>query len=105
MMSASCASAILLISCPDRRGLVARITHFVYQHDGNILHSDEHIDEEANLFLMRVEWDLKGFDMPRDQIRGALEPLARELNLDWQLRFSDQALKGAVFVSKYDHCL
>jgi formyltetrahydrofolate deformylase len=105
IMSASSATAILLISCPDRKGLVARITDFVYLHNGNILHSDEHIDEEANLFLMRVEWDLSDFDLPRDQIRGALTPLARELNLDWHLRFSDRVVKCAVFVSKYDHCL
>jgi len=104
-MSASSATAILLISCPDRKGLVARITDFVYLHNGNILHSDEHIDEEANLFLMRVEWDLRDFDLPRDQIRGALAPLARELNLDWHLRFSDRVVKCAVFASKYDHCL
>ena len=105
IMSASSASAVLLISCPDRKGLVARITDFVYQHNGNILHSDEHIDEEANLFLMRVEWDLKDFQLPRDQVRQAFDPLARELNLDWQLRFSDRTIKCAVFVSKYDHCL
>jgi formyltetrahydrofolate deformylase len=104
-MGASSASAILLISCPDKKGLVARITDFVYQHNGNILHSDEHIDEEASLFLMRVEWDLKDFNVPRDGIRKVLDPLARELGLDWELRFSDQARRCAVFVSKYDHCL
>ena len=51
-------NAILLISSPDRKGLVARISDFIYQHDGNILHADEHMDEEAKRFLMRMEWDL-----------------------------------------------
>src|SRR3990172_3779747 len=98
-------NAVLLISCPDRKGLVARISDFVYRNNGNILHADEHIDEEAGLFLMRVEWDLQDFRVPRDQIYAAFEPLARELELDWQLRFSDHAPKAAVLVSKYDHCL
>ncbi|MBI1941232.1 MAG: formyltetrahydrofolate deformylase [Acidobacteria bacterium] len=104
-MRSSPSTAVLLISCPDRRGLVARISDFVYRHEGNILHSDEHIDEEAGLFLMRIEWDLEGFGIARDGIQSAFEPLARELGLDWQLRFSDEIPKGAIFVSKVDHCL
>ena len=98
-------NAVLLISCPDRKGLVARISDFVYRHNGNILHADNHFDEEAGLFLMRVEWDLKDFALSRDQICSAFQPLARELNLDWELRFSDQIPKSAIFVSKYEHCL
>jgi formyltetrahydrofolate deformylase len=98
-------NAVLLISCPDRKGLVARISDFVYRHNGNILHADNHFDEEAGLFLMRVEWDLKDFALSRDQICSAFQLLARELNLDWELRFSDQIPKSAIFVSKYEHCL
>ena len=52
--------AILLISCPDRKGITATVTNFIYQHGGNILHSDQHIDEQTNTFFMRVEWSLKG---------------------------------------------
>ncbi len=99
------ASAVLLISAPDQRGLVTRITEFVYRHNGNILHSDEHIDEVAGLFLMRVEWDLEGFHLARAEIRPAFEPLARELKLAWELRFSDEPPRTAILVSKYDHCL
>lgn len=104
-MSHSAASAVLLISAPDQRGLVARITDFVFRHNGNILHSDEHIDEEAGLFLMRVEWDLEDFKLARQEIRAAFEPLARELRLAWELRFSDELPRTAILVSKYDHCL
>lgn len=103
-MKTSTESAVLLITCPDRRGLVALISDFIFRHNGNILHSDEHIDEEAGLFLMRIEWDLKGFGIPRDEIARAFEPLAQELGLDWQLRFSDRPRQGAIFVSKYEHC-
>jgi len=59
-------SAILPISCPDRRGIVAAMANFVFEHGGNILHADEHADEESNLFLMRVEFDPSGFDIPLD---------------------------------------
>jgi formyltetrahydrofolate deformylase len=104
-MPDSPASAVLLISAPDQRGLVARITDFVFRHNGNILHSDEHIDEEAGLFLMRIEWDLENFRLARQEIRSVFEPLARELRLSWELRFSDELPKTAILVSKYDHCL
>ncbi|MGA2628727.1 MAG: formyltetrahydrofolate deformylase [Terriglobia bacterium] len=103
-MPESSTSAVLLISSPDQRGLVARITDFVFRRNGNILHSDEHIDEEAGLFLMRVEWDLAGFSLDREQIRPAFELLARELRLTWELRFSDTPPRTAILVSKYDHC-
>jgi formyltetrahydrofolate deformylase len=98
-------SATLLISCPDQKGLVARVSDFVFRHGGNILHSDEHIDEEAGLFLMRIEWDLTNFGLARDRIGPAFDPLAAELGLTWQLRFSDQMPKAAILVSKFEHCL
>jgi len=56
----SSANGILLISSPDRKGLVARTSDFIYRNNGNIFHADHHIDEEAGLFLMRVKWDLVG---------------------------------------------
>jgi formyltetrahydrofolate hydrolase len=56
-------SAILLISCPDAKGEVATIADFVYRPNGNILHADEHADEESGLFLMPLEFDPKDFDI------------------------------------------
>jgi formyltetrahydrofolate deformylase len=104
-MASGRSHAILLISCPDRKGLVARISDFVFRNNGNILHADEHIDDEVGLFLMRIEWSLAGFNLDRGSIRTELQPLARELSFDWQLHFSDEQPRGAIFVSKYDHCL
>jgi len=98
-------AAILLTFGPDRKGLVAGISDFIYRHNGSILHADEHLDPEAKLFLMRVEWDLSDFALPREEIGPAFEPLARELGLDWQLRFSDEIPKTAIFVTRLDHCL
>ena len=53
-------SAVLLIDCPDRKGLVARVSTLLYEHGANILHADQHQDHELGLFFMRVEWALNG---------------------------------------------
>jgi formyltetrahydrofolate deformylase len=98
-------TAILLLHSPDQRGLVARISEFVFQNGGNIVHADHHIDTECGLFLMRVEWELDGFQIPRDEIAKAFNPLATKLALSWQLHFSDYRQRMAIMVSKYDHCL
>ena len=97
--------AILLISCPDRKGITATVTNFIYQHGGNILHSDQHIDEQTNTFFMRVEWSLKGFDIPRERIKGHLQAIASRFGMKWELCFADQPLRAAIFVSKHLHCL
>jgi formyltetrahydrofolate deformylase len=98
-------TAVLLISCPDRRGLVARIAQFIYQNDGNILHSDHHTDAESGLFLMRIEWEVDGFRIPREKVGEVFAPLAAELSLTWELHFSDPAPRLAIFVSRQSHCL
>ncbi len=98
-------SAILLISCPDRRGLVAAISDFVFRHNGNILHADEHGDEESGLFLMRVEFDPAGFDIPLADFAKYFSPIADKFQMDWRLAQSSHRPKMAILVSKYDHCL
>ena len=98
-------SAILLISCPDKSGLVATITDFIYRHNGNILHLDQHVDSEANVFFMRVEWDLTGFKIEREAITQEFKPLADQFSMTWQLHFSNERLKMAIFVSKQSHAL
>lgn len=98
-------TAVLLISCPDQRGLVARIAQFIFQSNGNILHSDHHTDAESGLFLMRVEWELDGFQISRETIAEAFAPLGESLRMQWQLHFSDQPQRMAIFVSRLSHCL
>lgn len=61
-------TATLLISCPDQRGLVAKIANFIYANGGNIIHADQHTDFAAGLFLTRIEWQLNGFNLPQDLI-------------------------------------
>jgi formyltetrahydrofolate deformylase len=105
-------TATLLISCPDQRGLVAKIANFIYDNGGNIIHADQHTDFAAGLFLTRIEWQLNGFHLPQDLIGSAFnvfakrhEVFAQPLNASWELHFSDTIPRIAIWVSKQDHCL
>jgi formyltetrahydrofolate deformylase len=98
-------TAILLIYCPDRKGIVAAVADFLYRHDANILHADQHQDAERGLFLMRVEWDLAGFDLDLDDCARQFARLAESFQMRWRLERSDPPHRVALFVSKYDHCL
>ena len=97
--------AILLISCPDQRGITAAVTNFVFQNQGNILHADQHIDEQSNTFFMRIEWSLDGFKLDRSKIATAFALIAGTFKMSWDLSFSDQKARVAIFVSKHLHCL
>jgi formyltetrahydrofolate deformylase len=98
-------SAILLISCPDRKGVVASIADFIFQHNGNILFADEHGDAATNLFLTRVEFDASDFDFDLADFAQRFAPIATEFQIDWRLAHSSDRPRVAIFVSKYDHCL
>jgi len=97
-------TAILLIDCPDRKGLVAGIADFLYRHNANIVHADQHQDAEAGLFFMRVEWDLADFDLSPPEFRTQFEPLAQRLRMHWRLEQSAVRPRVAILVSRYDHC-
>jgi formyltetrahydrofolate deformylase len=98
-------TAILLLSCPDRVGLVSRISHFIFERGGNILDLDEHVDPEEKDFSIRVAWDMKNFSIPDSELKEALTPLMKEFNATWQIKYLEQKANVAIFVSKYDHCL
>ena len=99
-------SATLLMSCPDQKGLVAAVTQFIFQHNGNILHLDQHVDAEAGVFFMRVEWDMSTFGLGREDIETAFGlNVGKRFNMHWTLSFSDQKPRMALFVSKQSHCL
>jgi formyltetrahydrofolate deformylase len=98
-------SAILLVSCPDQKGVVASIAEFVYRHNGNILHADEHADEGSNLFLMRVEFDPSEFDLDLAAFGVQFKPIADKFGMEWRLARSDYRPRMAIMVSKFDHCL
>ena len=98
-------SATLLITCPDTKGIVAAIADFLYQHNANILHADQHQDAENSLFLMRVEWDLKDFSLDEASFAEAFQGIAKTYKMTWELKFSKDKLRMAIMVSQYDHCL
>lgn len=98
-------TATLLVSCPDQRGLVAKIANFIYANGGNIIHADQHTDFAAGLFLTRIEWQLDGFNLPRELISPAFNAIAQPLQAKWQLHFSDTVPRIAIWVSRQDHCL
>ena len=98
--------AILLIHCPDQKGILASITSFLAEHAGNITELDEHVDNEKNCFFMRAEWEFNDFDMSREDFKTKFElDFAIPYQMKWSLYFTDRKPKMAVFVSKLSHCL
>ncbi len=98
-------SGILLVSCPDQKGLVAAIANFLGTYNANILHADQHQDANEGLFLMRVEWDLNGFTLDISAFRAAFQPIADKYQMQWKFKLGSHRPKMAIMVSKYDHCL
>ena len=96
-------TAILLLSCEDRTGLISRMSHFVFERGGNIVDLDEHVDGEY--FFLRIAWEMKNFSVPESEVRAAFAPLAKEFNATWQISFTARKQRVAIFVSKFDHCL
>jgi formyltetrahydrofolate deformylase len=100
-------TAVLLIDCPDRKGLVARVSGLLYEQGANILHADQHQDHELGLFFMRVEWALESPPLGRglEPFKRAFAPLAKDLEMRWQLRSTQQKPRVALFCSQYLHCV
>ena len=98
-------TAILLLSCPDRIGLVSRLSHFVFERGGNILDLDEHVDMDEKRFFVRMAWDMSNFSIAQGDLVDAFSPLAKEFNASWTIQFPQKKNRVAILVSKYDHCL
>ena len=98
-------SAILLVQCPDRKGLNAAITQFIAQHEGNILHLEQHQTAEEGLYLARIEWDLSGFRLALQDFPATFAPIAEQFSMQWRIALSSYRPRVAIFVSKHDHCL
>ena len=99
-------TAILLIDCPDQKGIVHQVCDFVLTNNGNIIKLDQHVDYTDNLFFMRIEWDLSDFTIPSDKIEEYFDTLiAKKHQMHWTLHFRSHKPKVAIFVSKYSHCI
>lgn len=99
-------TVILLIYCPDRKGLVAKVTEFIDNNNGNVITLDEHVDRSAKIFFMRVEWELEGFLIPAEKISDYFgTQIAAKYDMNWSIYFTSQTPRMALFVSKLSHCL
>src|SRR6266478_6560416 len=78
-------TAIVLIDCPDRKGIVAVVSDFLFRHNANILHADQHQDADLGLFLTRIEWDLSGFDLDAKGFARKFAPIARRFEMHCEI--------------------
>ncbi len=98
-------SAILRVHCPDQKGLDAALADFIFRANGNILHFEQHQVAEMGLYLARIEWDLNGFQIESADFARKFSPIVDRLKMKWQIAYSSDRLRVAIFVSKYDHSL
>jgi formyltetrahydrofolate deformylase len=98
-------TAVLLLSCPDQRGVVAAVAQFIADHDGNIVHAEQHVDAVEGVFFQRVEFELAGFGLHRDDIHTGFTPVAERFDMRVDLRFTDIRQRVAILASKQPHCL
>lgn len=99
-------TAILLIDCPDRKGIVVSIINFLVQHyDVNILNADQHQDAELSLFFMRIEFSTDSPSFEEASFNALFSPLAEQFQMNWRIEFASQPQNVALFVSQYLHCL
>ena len=99
-------TAILLLHCPDRQGIITEVTKFITDNQGNIVYLDQYVDREDGIFFMRIEWELENFNIPRDKIDDYITTLySSRYNMEFNLYFNDEKPRMAIFVSKMSHCL
>ena len=98
-------TAILLIDCPDQRGIVAAVSGFLYEHGANILHADQHQDNLQRVFFMRVEFSLEGFTLDPEAFTKRFRSLAERFSMRWRIEYSSCIPAVAIFVSHQVHCL
>ena len=99
-------TAILLLHCPDQQGIISEVTKFITDNQGNIVYLDQYVDRQDGMFFMRIQWELDRFLIPREKIKDYIETLyAQRYHMEFNLYFSDQRPRMAIFVSKMSHCL
>jgi formyltetrahydrofolate deformylase len=99
-------TAILLLHCPDKPGIISEITKFITDNKGNIVYLDQYVDREDGMFFMRIEWVLEDFLIPREKIQDIIATLyAQRYQMTFNLYFNDEKPRMAIFVSKMSHCL
>ena len=96
----------LLIHCPDQSGIIASVTNFIADNKGNIVYIDQHVDREQNIFFMRLESEFSHDSFSMDALKeGFNDTLVKQFEMKWRIYSSEEKIRMALFVSKYDHCL
>lgn len=96
----------MLISCPDRSGIVAAVSRFLYENGANILQSDQYTqDPEGGRFFIRIEFYKEDLESTVDHLRQEFMPVADEFEMDWRITLASRPKKMVIFASKEDHCL
>jgi formyltetrahydrofolate deformylase len=98
-------TATILVSCPDRRGLVAALGQLLYGHGINILSADQHSDPSENQFFQRIVVDLREMHADRTTLEGAIREVAERFQMRFRIAYGNHRKRVAIMVSKYDHCL
>lgn len=99
-------TAILLLHCLDKPGIISEMTRFITDNKGNIVYLDQYVDRVDSMFFMRIEWELDNFLIPRDKIKEYISTLyAQRYKMTFNLYFNDVKPRMAIFVSKMSHCL
>ncbi|MBO7509886.1 MAG: formyltetrahydrofolate deformylase [Bacteroidales bacterium] len=99
-------TAIMLLHCPDRQGIINDVTRFITDNRGNIVYLDQYVDTLESRLFMRIEWDLEAFLIPRDSIEEYIRTMiARKYDMEFKIYFSDVRPRMAIFVSKMSHCI
>lgn len=98
--------ARMLISCPDKPGIVAAVSQFLHEQGANIVQSDQYtMNPEGGMFFIRLEFDLAELEQVLPDLKRSFEPIAEQFVMTWRIALASKKKKLAVFVSKEDHCL
>lgn len=96
----------LLISCPDQPGIVASVSQFIFEHQGNIFQSDQHSTSlHDGTFFMRVSFTEDSFTLSEPELIDAFRPIAHAFRMNWSIHYSRRRKRVGILVSKLDHCL
>ena len=98
-------TANFLLSCADTPGVVASVSTFIAEHNGNIIHAEQHTDQKVGIFFQRVEFSLENFGLPKDEILKTFEPISKKFNMDVSLKFSSESPAVGILCSTEGHCL
>jgi len=106
MENTSILKTTILIHCPDQAGIICAVTAFLHSKGGNIIYLDQHVDQEANVFFMRMECHFTTKNLAISNLKKEFQnTIANTHNMQWAIYKDDAKPRMALFVSKYNHCL